>query len=60
MMTDEQATWMKKMQAPCACGSGKKAEMCCAANEAKSTACPCGSGKMYFDCCMENPEAHKA
>ncbi len=60
MMAEEQTAWVKKMQAPCACGSGKLCQVCCGATEATTTPCPCGSGKMYSECCMKSPETHEA
>lgn len=35
------------LNAPCACGSGKKAGECCYGNEP----CSCGSGKKANECC---------
>lgn len=52
---------MAELMKDCACGSGKKAYLCCKQGEAKTIeneTCPCGSGKMVKDCCMANPEAH--
>jgi len=47
----------------CACGSGKKACMCCKKDECMAAGigdepCACGSGKMMKDCCMASPETH--
>ena len=51
-MTDQ--TMYEKLNAPCACGSGKKYVQCCG----RAELCPCGSGKKAIDCCFVDPEGH--